>query len=446
VALLVMIARKMIKNKWLELSLLLGLILSVALVGSMPIYTNAILQRMLVKDLERIQADTNNYSGSVTVGYSFSDEKVDFRVARVKRLDGIIGTAVKSDFNIPTQFFSKERRSFMMNIVPRDTERFDVKEKRLTDVGTIENLEDHIRLIDGQLPAKEQPVNGVYETLIVQKAIFDLKLTLGAEYVYTDEVTGESIILKPVGVFDKKDDADIYWNNNSLSRYSRTMVLPFDVFERDFSSGTVGFVRSLYYNIVLDYKQMKLSNVKDYLDTYTNLKMQLGRLSFHTSVNSAAYDTISQYIEREAKLRTLLWSMNVPVMIMLAFYLYMVANLIMERQKTEIAVLRSRGASRLQIMISFLIEGIALSAIAILIGPFVGLMLTNVLGASNGFLEFVQRSSMDVSLDKTTYIYGAYALGFGMLMMLIPGFLATRTTIVGHKQQLARKQKKLTLA
>ena len=64
----------------------------------------------------------------------------------------------------------------------------------------------------------------------------------------------------------------------------------------------------------------------------------------------------------------------------------MVANLITERQKTEIAVLQSRGASRAQILIGYVIEGILLGGIALLIGPFVGLQLTKVLGASNGFL------------------------------------------------------------
>jgi putative ABC transport system permease protein len=442
VALLVMIARKMVKNKWLEFSLLLGLILSVALVSSMPIYTNAILQRMLIKDLELIQTNSNQYPGSVTIGYSFSDEKPETRVTRLQTLDNIASAAVNDGFHIPVIHFVKERRVSTMETVPVDTSKYDATIKRSADIGTLENLESHIRLLDGRMPAEEQPVNGVYEAVIVQKAIFDLKLAVGAEYVLTERNTEKQVNVKIVGVIDKKDDADIYWNNNNITRYSRTMLIPFDVFERDFSSGISAQIRSLYYNIVLDYDKMKLDNVQDYSITYAWLKSRLGSLSFHHSVGATAFETINLYDEREAKLRTLLWSMNVPVMIMLAFYLYMVSNLIMDRQKTEIAVLRSRGASRLQIMTSFLIEGIALSAIAIAIGPLVGLFLTKILGASNGFLEFVQRSAMEVRLDKTAYQYGAFALGFGLLTMLIPGFLATRISIVGHKQQLARKQKK----
>ena len=50
-ALFIMLLRKMAKNRWLELSLLTGLVITVGLASSMPIYTGSILQRMLLKDL-----------------------------------------------------------------------------------------------------------------------------------------------------------------------------------------------------------------------------------------------------------------------------------------------------------------------------------------------------------------------------------------------------------
>ncbi|UUZ85169.1 hypothetical protein LJK88_17275 [Paenibacillus sp. P26] len=59
--------------------------------------------------------------------------------------------------------------------------------------------------------------------------------------------------------------------------------------------------------------------------------------------NAPALKTLGVYYVKETNLRRMLWSLNVPVMLMLGFYLYMVANLIAERQRTEIAVLRSRG-------------------------------------------------------------------------------------------------------
>lgn len=441
-AYMVMILRKMINNKWLELSLLFGLILSVALVGSMPIYTNAILQRMLVKDLERVQEKTNDYPGSIVVEYRFANEKPETRANRLTMLDRFVSDAADS-YQLPIQYYVKGRKTTLMDMKPLDTTRYDPEVKRMADIGALQDMEQHVRLLDGRMPNLAQPVDGVYEVLVVQKSLLDLKLAVGAEYSLSESSDEKKATVRIVGVIDKKDDADLYWNNASIRKFDHTMFIPYDIFERDFTGSSIESVYSLTYNILFDYTQIKLSNVNSYLETSNKVKNTLGSMSFYYKFSATGLATIDQYDERETMLRTLLWSMNVPVMIMLGFYLFMVANLIMERQKNEIAVLRSRGASRLQIMASFFIEGIVLSAIALVVGPFVGLMLTRMLGASNGFLEFVQRSAMEAHLDKSVYLYGIYALGFGMLMIMIPGFMATRTSIVGHKQQLARKQKSM---
>ena len=109
-----------------------------------------------------------------------------------------------------------------------------------------------------------------------------------------------------------------------------------------------------------------------------------------------------------------------PVMLMLAFYLYMAANLIIERQKTEISVFRSRGASRLQIMFVYTIESLILGLSALAVGPFIGVAFTKILGASSGFLEFVQRAALEVSLNSDAYKMGIAAVSAAII--LIPDF------------------------
>lgn len=111
------------------------------------------------------------------------------------------------------------------------------------------------------------------------------------------------------------------------------------------------------------------------------------------------------------------------------------------KAKTEIAVLRSRGASRIQILLGYVLEGALLGGIALLVGPAIGMQLTKILGASNGFLEFVERAAMEVRLNREAYQYALVAVVASVCMTLIPAVMATRTTIVGHKQSLARKNK-----
>ena len=64
--------RKMLKNRWLTISLLIGYLMAVAIVASMPIYSHAILDRMLQKDLGQIQTQSRTYPGKISAEASLT--------------------------------------------------------------------------------------------------------------------------------------------------------------------------------------------------------------------------------------------------------------------------------------------------------------------------------------------------------------------------------------
>ena len=64
--------RKLIKNGWLTICLLGGCLLAVAVASSIPIYTEGVLQRMLIKDLESYQRTGGKYPGTYYVKTNFS--------------------------------------------------------------------------------------------------------------------------------------------------------------------------------------------------------------------------------------------------------------------------------------------------------------------------------------------------------------------------------------
>ena len=68
-AILKLIFRKMLNNRWLTGSLFLGLLITVSLVSSIPTYTSSVMQKLLIKELEDHQVKKNEFPG----GFSFSD-------------------------------------------------------------------------------------------------------------------------------------------------------------------------------------------------------------------------------------------------------------------------------------------------------------------------------------------------------------------------------------
>ncbi|MBD2868522.1 ABC transporter permease [Paenibacillus arenilitoris] len=440
-ALLIMILRKMIKNKWLELSLLFGLVLTVALASSMPIYTNAILQRMLSQELQNLQSDTGQYPGT----YWLSADNPAAEGGKAPPDEGFFATddylsqKASGRFGLPVQQFVRERATAVYSFLPSDTERMDVNKIRWANFAAISDVEKHIALKDGRLPKKE-PVDGVYEALVVPDALTELNLVLGNVFAVKDDKVKSEIRVKPVGVIEPSDYTDLFWYNSTVS-YKSSFLIDLDLFDKSFTKGNELTVESSYWYFALDYTRMTLSSAKDFLAENGRIAAHMnGQYDTH-SKNAPALRTLGVYKEKEAKLKILLLSLNVPVMLMLGFYLYMVANLITERQKTEIAVLRSRGASRLQIVLGYTIEGLVLGVIAFFAGPYVGVMITKVLGASSGFLEFVQRAKLHAEVGREAFEYALIAIVLSLAMTLLPVLLATRFSIVAHKQQLARIRK-----
>lgn len=437
-----MIIRKMIQNKWLVLSMFFGILMTVALVSTMPIYSEAILSRMLVKDMETFQKERSIYPGSYWSSIGFYTETPEKKQKIMNEIDQFMQTKAGPGFGIPVTELVTERRTKSFVFVPEEGVENPKRSKPSATLRTLTDLEAHIKLEDGRMPAKE-PVNGVYEVLVTNGALNNFKTVLDKVFVVQDDKVAGTIKIKPVGVLAKKEDDDPYFRNAALSDWNSAFIMDESLFDREFTKGNKIPISLSGWYFVLDYSQMNLRNVDSFIDTDKEIRGFIKQriVVFQTEFAVPALDTITKYFDRAKQLGKLMWSLNVPVLIMLGFYMFMVSNLIIDRQKNEIAVLRSRGAARWQIMVSFAVEAIILCGIALAAGPFIGLGLTKVLGSSNGFLEFVQRTSMPVRLNSDAFLYGAIATGVSFVMMLIPALLATRVTIVGHKQQMARSMR-----
>ncbi len=441
-ALFVMIIRKMVQNKWLVSSMFFGILMTVALVGTMPIYSEAILSRMLVKDLETFQNEKGIYPGTHWSMIGYYNETSDKRVKLMAEMDAFMTYEASPGFGIPVTELVQERRTKSVLLIPEGSEEDTKKTRQTATLRSYKGFENHIKLEDGRMPSK-QPVDGVYEVLVTDQALGNYKTVLDSVFLLKDDKILGTLRIKPVGIFSKKQDDDPYFRNASLSDMNSAFIINDELFAQEFIRGNKIPVAASGWFFVLDYSKMELRNVKQYIDTDKAIrnKVKSKIVQFQSEFNAPALATITEYFERAKQLNKLMWSLNVPVLIMLGFYMFMVSNLIVDRQKNEIAILRSRGAARWQIVLSFAIEGLLLCTIAWLAGPYIGMGLTKVLGASNGFLEFVQRSKMTVRLNADAFLYGGAAAAVSFLMMLIPVILATRVSIVGHKQQLARMQR-----
>lgn len=443
---LIMLLRKMARNRWLVGSLLAGMLCCIALTSSMPLYKNAVLRYMLVQDLDRSYAHTGYHPGviSIDIGMRTDDRKAQKTI--VERYESYWDAVIVRNDRLNVQLDQRVMETVRFALTPVDPTRIDPDPKRSAKFAARSGLEDKVRIVDGRLPEKRQPVNGVYEVMLTDAALSELNMLLGQEFRIEDpRVSRGDIVIRPVAVIAEHDLNDPYWSRSNLQQERNTLFLAEEVFRGSFPAdgpivyGKVGALAVTDYTAYDTGTAAFLLNLKGKMaaDMMGNFNY-----SVSTSVWIPGSDAMTAYADREMTLRNLLLSLNVPLLILIGFYLYMVSGMLIERQQAEIAVLRSRGASRLHIIAIYAMEFGLLTAAALAAGPWIGAAFTRVLGSTGTFLNFVDRGALSVEMTAESWLYAGMAAVFAWGVNLTPVLTATRVTIVDQKRARAREGKR----
>lgn len=436
--LLLMIFRKMYKNKGLVLCLLVGLILTVAMVSSIPIYKDGILNRMLIHDFQNTQKQYKRYPGTVWVSTTLDQGKKGNQKL-IQQTDQLWET-MKTRFGIPALQDVEERQTGILFFDPHNPKLVNNRFKRYMKITAVKGMDSNVQLIDGRMPSPTEK-NGVVEALITAPTLSNEHILLNQQFDVKDNKGNVVMKVLPVGIVQAKDTQNLFWYNGNMNDLSNTFIINYNLFNQKIlpSTDSTLSVNTCTWYLALDYNKMSLKTIQNFITSYHTINAYLhNHFSGSYVTNVPALYSLGIYLSKNQQLRTLLLSLNVPVIIMLGFYLMMVSNLMMGKQENEIAVLRSRGASKLQMLFSYVIENCTLGLIALLVGPPLGLYITRMLGATKGFLQMQGRTQLAVHLSSVTYKYALVAVLVSVVMTIIPAFRATKVSIVQRKRQSSR--------
>jgi putative ABC transport system permease protein len=145
-----------------------------------------------------------------------------------------------------------------------------------------------------------------------------------------------------------------------------------------------------------------------------------------------------KYRQQAQVLTVLLYVFSIPIVGLVLFFIALISSMVVQRQRNEISVLKSRGTGNLQIMGIYLLEGVLVGIMALAAGPWGGRLIAQIMGNIKSFLAIVQRPPLPVVITAYSVRLGAGAVGLAILTSLIPALGAARFTIVSYKQELAR--------
>ena len=115
--------------------------------------------------------------------------------------------------------------------------------------------------------------------------------------------------------------------------------------------------------------------------------------------------------------------------------------MIVERQRNEIAVLRSRGATLLQIIGITILEGVLLVTLALAAGVPLSMGVILLMGKTRSFLDFTLPASLRLDITVVSLVFGGCTAVLILAGRVVLVFEAARHTIITYKQEQARARR-----
>ncbi len=434
---LILAYRKLVRNGWLTLCLCGGLIVAVALVTSIPMYTEGALQRVLRQDSIDYRNDRNRYPGGfiVTSNVNSAHDSLE-AFKQLPVYESEIERRLLADIPLPLVASTSrlDLKSMFVSDPRRENENIYLQ---IAKVSALPGIEQHIELIAGR-PASDLVRDGVYEVVVHEEAMKEMNFLLGNTYEILDLQLNEVCRVLVRGVFRLDTSSRAFWNNNQ-GNLDNTFFIRSDQFMDILSPQVSSWAVDATWYFGFDTSRIATSECEL---LKKNLEKQSGFLaSFGASAEIPLVNIIEGYLEKRGNLTTLLMFLITPVFIIAAYFLFMLVELIMESEANDIALLKSRGSPSGQIGILYFIMFSIPGLLAFVTGPFVGWGIAHILGAADGFLQFRNTDGFSSPINPRIWLFASIAVLLCFATILLPIVRSSRTTIVLHKGKIGRSSR-----
>ncbi len=421
--------RKLLNKKWMALSLLIGDMLLIAIAISNPLYAGGMLQKVLTRQLSYYLTEKNAYPGLVYTKINAVPQRLDLLFSTQEQAD-----SYEELYGVPSicrlSHYSLNQSEAKQELVRSDKSKNYV-------LGFLSDLPDHIRVTAGRVFSPEPDKDGVVDVMVSERGMLEMDLLLDEIIVFPKlpGPTGDPLRVRVAGAFTNGQADDPYWVE-SPSSFKYEMFLPESVFRSLFilTPDTQRQTISAQWYTLLDYTAMKARNAEHMLSVTKSL-FEAGSGNQNIRFRASFEGVLTQFLHDETQIRATLTVLEAPILMLLVAFVFMVSRQLLHMEHSEIAVLKSRGAGRLQILGAYFTQSLVVGLLALLLALPLSVFLCQVVGSANAFMEFVQRSALEIHWDKTALLYAGSAFLLCVLTMTLPVIRYSRVSIVTQKQK-----------
>ena len=356
------IFQKMRNKKWMVFCLLIGNILLISIACCNSVYTRSVLQKMLTTDFENYAAEKNRDAGTIYVtaemlsrgnvgvntgNFYFAESEMD----AIEEKSGVPTAVATRNYYIDTLSMTYD--------VSRNADRETTMSGR---IGFLSDMKEHGEIISGEWYGDAFDSDGCIPSVISERMMVRQSLVVGDTLTVTNKELkdGGVIRVKVVGIFRNSADDDPYWVDPP-STYTKEFFIDESLFYREFiNTEDQLYIVKGSWNVVLDVDHMDIDGV-DQLVAYAEEQPGIYKSLRNTSYRDCFSATLAAFQKDSAKVRVTLLVLQVPIYILLGVFIYMVSKQMLEMEQAEISIMKSRGASRGQILSTYFMQSVIVS-------------------------------------------------------------------------------------
>lgn len=414
---------KKIKNKkWLTVCLLLGLAFLVAAFCCQPMFKEGSMNMLLKNSFNNYIEENNQYPTVIGRSGAYSKENCSEISVAKDSIDSYIALwdeyLSEIDVSARQTIFEFEKESSQGG--------YGSKGNYLS-ITYIPEMTSHIEIVKGEDFDTYQGMDGYYPCIISEKVMDEYGLIAGEtlNFVSWEDSKGNTLKLVIAGIFKESDSTDLFWyvEPNELSENVFVSAETFDYIMANYEYD------SIYYNhyTLLDYTDINSHNIDDiqyYLNEF---------IGADGNFTASFMNIIEMYQQEKKTVDVLLWVLELPILGMVLAFIYMVSKQIVETEKNEISMFKSRGLSKKNIVLMYGVQSGILALLSLFVGIPMGYMLCKMAAGTTDFLTFSFNNTEEYKFAPIMILYGLIAALVGVIFILVPVVFATRMSIVEFK-------------
>ena len=446
-AIFVVSLKRLVAQRGLAVASLLGIFVATAVTMSIPLYADGVYQRILNTEVQK-----KGELGRPPFAFMFRHIGAwsgPVPLQELAPVDQYLTTQVVGDLGLSPRLFVRYLQSDIMRLYPATTNSYSGLDKPLEWVsfGVLNDFEEHIKLIEGTMPAQfngdnETPV----EVLVSEELATETGLNVGEVYVTVTQYKAEQTTITtqiPVqisGVWKPKDPTEIYWFY-SPDALSTVFIVP----EASYLGRVVPtqsdkvYLGVWYY--VMEGDRVHSSEVPRLLGKIKDARARAVNLLPTLRLDKSPEELLSTFQRSANSLTLFLYAYSVPILGMTLTFIGLVADMVTSQRRNEIAVLRSRGATVIQVVGMAALESILLGLVGLALGMPGAQAIASFFSRAISFLRFANKAEIGAEITLDAVRFGLVATGIVLVFMIVPTMGAAQHTVVTYKQDRARQMR-----